>query len=219
MSINPQDHRPPQSMIHPFPTPGPQVQLAYREINLAINGTPEQQKQIGNPALLPLPWEPATCLDPALRHQLWQWLEDVVVWLNREYAWDVAGMIPTCWSCHPHLVHEIAVVADQRRRAGLAMTSDALEEWHRYCLPAFLDRMRTRLKSHCDDDHASWPGRSRHNQHTSDHDTKARQDSYASDLDALPARNRGRDQPPAPRLGLVDPETGEMKQEIDDDSP
>lgn len=54
--------------------------------------------------------------------------EDVVIWLNREYTWDASGLIPSCWPLHPHLVHELAVLADQRRRAGLAMTSDALEE-------------------------------------------------------------------------------------------
>jgi hypothetical protein len=213
-----QAQRTAQAMIHPFPTPGRQVQLAYRDLNLAINGTPDQKEQIGNPALLPRPWAPATCLDAELRLPLWQWLEAVVAWLNHEYTWDVAGMIPTCWPSHPHLVHEVAVVADQRRRAGLALTSDALEEWHRYCLPAFVDRMRSRLKAHCEDEHVAWPGRSRHNQHTSQHDLKRRQDTYTTDLHALPNHNG---QPPAqpvqraPRLGLVDLETGEV-QEIHD---
>ena len=205
--------RRPQPIIQPFPAPGRQVQLAYRELALAVNGTEEQQRQIGNPALLPRPWEPATCLDPELRHQLWQWLEDVVVWLNREYTWDVAGMIPSCWPEHPHLVHEVAVVADQRRRAGVANTSDALEEWHRYCLPAFADRMRARLKSHCDDIHANWPGRSRHNQHTSRRDVEAREDIYAADVDALPSRRRRptEQQPPPVRLAVVDLDTGEIE--------
>jgi len=219
VTTRPQAHRPPQPMIYPFPAPMAQVQLAYRELNLAINGTEEQQKQIGNPALLPRPWEPATCLDPELRHQLWQWLEDVVIWLNREYSWDVVGMIPTCWPDHPHLVHELAVVADQRRRAGLANTSDALEEWHRYCLPAFLDRMRTRLKSHCDDGHARWPGRSRHNEHTSERDSAAREGTYVSDVDALPAHRRGHEPetPPKKRFAVVDRETGEIRQEFNDE--
>jgi hypothetical protein len=39
---------------------------------------------------------------------------------------DVADVIPLCWPQHPHLVHEIAVLADQRRRAGPGLTSDAL---------------------------------------------------------------------------------------------
>ena len=200
-----------QAMIHPFPTPGRQVQLAYRDLNLATNGNDDQKQQIGNPALLPRPWEPAACRDPNLRAQIWQWLENVVVWLNRDYTWDVAAMIPACWPSHPHLVHEIAVVADQRRRAGLALTSDAMEEWHRYCLPAFTDRLRARLKAHCEDDHAAWPGRSRHSQHLSQRDLDRRENSFAGDLNAL--------QPPAvrqraPRLGLIDLETGEV-QEID----
>ncbi|NHA01229.1 hypothetical protein G5V59_18940 [Nocardioides sp. W3-2-3] len=38
------------------------------------------------------------------------------------------------------------------------MTSDALEEWHRYCLTAFTDRMRNRLRAHCDDEHKSLAG-------------------------------------------------------------
>ena len=66
------------------------------------------------------------------------WLDDVVIWLNHEYVWDVVAMIPACWPKHPHLVHEIAVLADLRRRAGHALTGDALEEWHRYALPLSL---------------------------------------------------------------------------------
>jgi len=54
--------------------------------------------------------------------------EDVVTWLNREYVWDVGAVIPGCWPQHPHLVHEIAVLADQRRRAGASLTSDTIEE-------------------------------------------------------------------------------------------
>jgi hypothetical protein len=200
-----------QAMILSFPTPGRQVQLAYRDLNLAMNGNPDQKKQVGNPALLPRPWEPATCREAGLRAEVWAWLEDVVAWLNHEYTWDAGAMVPTCWPHHPHLVHEIAVVADQRRRAGLAVTSDALEEWHRYGLTAFIDRMRTRLKAHCEDDHVPWPGRSRHSQHTSQRDTEQRKQAYVADVRTL--------QPPgpprAPRLGLVDLDTGEV-QELDD---
>ena len=32
--------------------------------------------------------------------------------------WDASTVIPSCWPHHPHLVHEIAVLADQRRKAG-----------------------------------------------------------------------------------------------------
>jgi hypothetical protein len=63
--------------------------------------------------------------------EVWSWLEAVVTWLNHEYVWDVADVIPPCWPQHPHLVDEIAVLADQRRRAGQAHTSDPLEDWQR----------------------------------------------------------------------------------------
>lgn len=217
MTTNPEPRRIAAAMIQPFPTPGRQVQLAYRELHLAVNGTDEQRRQIGNPALLPRPWDPATCLDPDLRHQTWQWLDDVVVWLNREYTWDVAGMIPTCWPDHPHLVHEIAVVADQRRRAGLATTSDAIEEWHRYCLPSFLDRIRARLRSHCEEAHANWPGRSRHSQHTSEPEARRRQDTYVSDIDTVSNPRSNPQRPPTKRLAVVDRDTGEIRQEFDAD--
>lgn len=134
-----------------------------------------------------------------------------MIWLNREYTWDVTALIPNCWPLHPHLVHEIAVLADQRRRAGLAMTSDALEEWHRYCMPAFSDRMRNRLRAHCDDEHKRWPGRPRHNEHIAETNTQRREDAYALDVDALPASQRTHEQQEhPPRLGLVDLDTGEI---------
>jgi hypothetical protein len=123
------------------------VALAYRELDLAASGGPDQVRALGNAQLLPRPWEPATCRTPQLRQQLRSWLEAVVDWLITEYVWEVADTIPGCWPQHPHLVHEIAVLADQRRRAGHAFTSDALEEWHRSSLPAFTERMKHGLRS------------------------------------------------------------------------
>jgi len=93
-------------------------------------------------------------------------LDGVVIWLNHDYTWDPDAMIPPCWPQHPHLVHEIAALADQRRRAGLALDSNALEEWHRYSVPTFTERMKSRLKAHCEQDHQPWPGRGRHTKHT-----------------------------------------------------
>ena len=214
MRIDPQARRAaPAPMVLPFPIPGELVRLAYRELHIAINGTEAEQKALGNHALLPRPWEPATCLDPEMRHQLWQWLEHVVIWLNHEYTWDVTGLIPRCWPQHPHLVHEIAVLADQRRRAGLAKTSDALEEWHRYSLPAFTDRMRQRIRAHCDDEHTGWPSRPRHNEHTAETAAQHREDAYAFDVDALPTSAHTHDHREvsgSPRLGVVDLDTGEI---------
>ena len=212
----------PPPMILAFPVPGALVRLAYLELHTAINGTEQQQKDLGNHALLPRPWEPATCLHPGLRRDLWQWLEQVVIWLNHEYTWEVAGLVPRCWPMHPHLVHEIAVLADQRRRSGLAKTSDALEEWHRYSLPAFVDRMRNRFGAHCDDEHQRWPGLPRHNEHIADTNTGQRANAYTRDVDALLANRRSpNDREPvgAPRLGLVDLDTGEVRDDHLDSGP
>jgi hypothetical protein len=111
----------------PFPAPGQLVALAYRELDLAANGSAEQIGALWATCGCCLGPGTATCRTPQLREQLWAWLEAVTAWLVSEYVWDVADAIPACWPEHPHLVHELAVVADQRRRAGHAFTSDALE--------------------------------------------------------------------------------------------
>ena len=153
----------------PFPLPdGPELRAAYWDLHLAAHGDDETKARIGDPSLLPRPWDPPTCRKRQLRTELWEWLDEVVNWFNSEYVWDpTAGMIPPCWPQHPHLVHEIAVLADQRRRAGIDTSSNSLEEWHRYTVPAFLDRLRQRVRSHCDEHHQPWPARARHISHVS----------------------------------------------------
>lgn len=140
-----------------------------------------------------------------------------MVWVNHEYVWDVAGMIPACWPHHPHLVHEIAVLADLRRRAGHALTGDALEEWHRYALPAFTERMRHRIKAHCDDkDHQPWPAQGRHTRHLAHDATTDRARVFRRDVATLERTLEPPPPPPSgPRLQLVDGtcvdvETGEV---------
>ncbi|UPK75313.1 hypothetical protein MU582_01355 [Nocardioidaceae bacterium SCSIO 66511] len=123
-----------------------------------------------------------------------------MTWLNHEYTWDAADTIPTCWPKHPHIINEIAVVADQRRRAHLDPASNTLEEWHRYCLPAFIDRMRGRLKAHCDHDHTRWPGRGRHSEYTSDNEAERRQVMFAADAAALNQGPTPQSSRPGPRL-------------------
>ena len=153
---------------------------------------------------------------PSFDEQLWEWLDRVVAWLNREYVWDVAGMIPACWPKHPHLVHEIAVLADLRRRAGHALTSDAMEEWHRYALPAFTERMRQRMKAHCEDkDHQPWPAQGRHTRHLTPNSAAARDQVFQADVATLAKTLQP--PPPLPRAQLhlvdgvrVDPDTGEV---------
>jgi hypothetical protein len=122
-------------LVQPFPVPRQLVTLAYRELDRVATGSPEQICALGDARLLPRPWEPASCCTPQLRQQLWLWLDAVVEWLVTEYVWEATDTIPACWPQHPHLVHEIAVLADQHRRAGHAFTSDALEEWHATACP------------------------------------------------------------------------------------
>lgn len=226
----PAPSRVPRAMISAFPRAGRRVEHAYAELDLAAGGgTQQQQSALGDPRLLARPWDPATCVDPPLRGEIWQWLEQVVTWLNHEYAWDADAMIPSCWPRHPHLVHELAVIADLRRRAGLALTADALEEWHRYALPASTDRMRQRLRQHCQDGgHQAWPGLGRHTRHVADEPGNGRVATYLSDIGALvcppmsPAGGANGDGPvrvpgASIRLGLhvvtgmgVDLDTGEL---------
>ena len=188
-------------MVAAFPGPGRLVTHAYRELQIAATGTKEQLKALGDINTLPRPWEPGTCTNSDLRLELWQWLEAVVTWLNSQYVWDVATMIPSCWPQHPHLVHEIAVLADQRRRAGTALSSDALEEWHRYALPAFTERMRQRVKAHCEEGHQPWPAKGRYTRHTAEAAVENRHQVYRDDTAVpltAPSPSAG------PRLHIVD---------------
>lgn len=202
-------------LARPFPRPGPGLRQAYRELEMAMSGSPEQVKALGDLESLPRPWDPPSITQPQLRREVWRWLEDVVTWLNIEYTWDVATMIPECWPKHPHIVHEVAVIADLRRSAGLAFSSAALEEWHRYALPAFTERMRSRIKTGCDTGHQEWPARSRFHRHTAERAKNARDSAYLADertvkpppSTSATTRLRVVDEPvPA----NVDPHTGEI---------
>jgi hypothetical protein len=52
-------------LVQPFPAPGQLVALAYRELDRAATGTPEQIRALGDARLLPRPWEPAELPHPA----------------------------------------------------------------------------------------------------------------------------------------------------------
>ncbi|WP_256791961.1 hypothetical protein [Terrabacter sp. Ter38] len=199
-------------MVRPFPEPGRALRHCYRELHIAANGTAEQRKALGDLRMLPRPWDPSSIREPQLRRELWTWLDLVVSWLNAEYVWDVVGIIPPCWPRHPHLVHEIAVLADQRRSAGLGFNSDALEEWHRYALPAFTERGRTRLKDHCEEGHSDWPARARYSRHGADPAVQQRDTVFAHD-EAL-MKPRGRDASESLRLHLID--TGNLNPDVVD---
>lgn len=208
MTTTPDPHHETAPLVQPFPPAGPLMRLALRELDIAENGTEAQSRPLGDPRLLPRPWDPATCQTPQLRQELWTWLDAVVTWINTEYVWDVAGTIPSCWPHHPHLVHEIAVLADQRRAATAAYTSDALENWHRYTLPAFTDRMKARTKNHCDEGHHTSPAKGRHARHLARNSRHDRAAAFSSDARTIEQTELW---PQIPRLGVVDLNTGEIK--------
>ena len=111
---------PPAWLVAAFPEPGRILGEAFRELELGVSGTDAEKEALRRAEPVARPWDPPTCTHPPLRKELWDWLEKVVVWLNAEYVWDVSAAIPACWPRHPDLVHEIAVLADKRRRAGAA---------------------------------------------------------------------------------------------------
>ncbi len=194
-------------LAQPFPLPHtPKLTAAYDDLHAAASG---DTNRIGDPAKLARPWDPPSCRDPALREELWVWLDKVVDWFNTEYVWDHTGgaIIPACWPLHPHLVHEIASLADQRRRAGIDLTSNSLEEWHRYTVPDFTERLKTRTRTLCDEEHKPWPARSRHNRDTSTAAKQARQAAFAADLATINPQplSLGR-----PRLRVVDVDGNEI---------
>lgn len=199
----------PRLLVRPFPLPGRLVALAYRELDLAAAGTEEQRAALGDISKLPRPWDVASCTTAMLRVELWSWLDAVVTWFNHEYVFDPVDIIPACWPKHAHLVHEIAVLADQRRRAGHSITSDALEEWHRYGMPAFLERMRRRVADHCASGHpAVWPSAGRYSRHLQDEESTDRLRTFASDAASVASgypTSTG-----FPHLRVVDETTGEV---------
>lgn len=148
-----------------FPQPGRLIRHAFGQLRVAQFGTEEEKaEQLGdiNPADLPRPWDPPTC-PVALRKHVWAWLDRVAAWINHEYVWQADRVIPSCWPAHPHIARDLAVVASLRYNAGFAFQPDTLEDWHRYALPAFLDRMATRLGPNAcpPGKHTDWPSSGR----------------------------------------------------------
>ena len=170
-------------IVAPFPTPGGRVINAFKEMEQLASGSTAHRTALNNGKGLPRPWSPATCKDRALREELFEWLDEVVMWLNQQYTWDTAMMIPPCWLWHPHIVNEVAVVAARRRVAEDGYVTEALEIWHHQDLPEFFERMRTRLGHACDDgEHAPWPGNPRYRSYIGAESRAQRTDRVASDL-------------------------------------
>jgi len=192
----------------PFPEPGRLVQATYRELWIVEFGTEEDRAGLGRVETLGRPWDPPSCA-LAVRQQVWAWLDEVAAWVNHEYGWNLDRLIPPCWPGHPHIAHELAVLADQRRTAGRAFGSDQLEDWHRYSLPLFLDRLVARLGNRCVNTHDEWPASARHRAFTSDVNRRERTAWFADDVITIrpPVKAGAGDHA---RLALVDLSTGEV---------
>ena len=170
------------SIVQPFPTPGPQIREALAILDIVVGGDPETIAMLGDLEDLPRPWDPSTC--PArLRLQIWSWCAQVASWINSQYIWRPAAMIPACWPAHTHLAIELPALACQRLAAQEAFDVSALEEWQRYTLPTFLDRMNGRLgESGCKDGrHVDWPGAARHVTHVREDEARRRLDWFLDD--------------------------------------
>lgn len=138
----------------------------------------DRDKRVDDLAQLPRPWIPGSC-DPELRQHLYAWLDDVARWLNDQYSWQPQTMVPACWPRHPHLAHELAVLAMLRHQGEQETNPAALNEWHRYSRPLFVERMLAQLDEGCRTRHTTWPGRSRFTDYCTAHGDRS--DIYVAD--------------------------------------
>jgi hypothetical protein len=150
----------------PFPMPPPLIVGLLDELRLAAERPPESKEELRWLADMPRPWDPPSC-PPSLHESLWRWFDEVAAWINEEHTWRVDRLIPICWKQHPHIAHELATVACLRFNAVYAVTPDVLEDWYKYTLPLFLDRIAQRIGSGgCPPErHQPCPGAARHDRH------------------------------------------------------
>jgi hypothetical protein len=177
-----------------FPSPPPSVVRVLHQHQVVRRGDADEIAAEGNLTELPNPWAPATC-DDDLRAAIWDWCDAVAEWVNHEYAWRPAQLIPPCWPHHPHIAHELPVLAVLRLAAESSTGPELLEEWHRHTLPGFFDRMLNRLgESGCrTGKHLDWPARSRHASCNSEEAVDDRQTVFYADTNPptlLEARRR-----------------------------
>lgn len=147
----------------PFPAP-PMSVLAALDLLHGVHGQEGKQAFPASAvAELERPWEPASCT-AELAEAVWSWCDDVVLWLNHEFAWRPAQLIPACWQNHPHIARELPVLAVLRWEAEASASPEQTEEWNRYAFPAFSDRLTERLgEGTCRTGrHQAWPAQSRY---------------------------------------------------------
>lgn len=193
----------------PLPRPPHLVVDALARLRLATSGSDVQKAEAGPVHTLPRPWVPSSC-PTRLRYAVWTWLDHVAAWYNHQYAWRPDVAIPACWPAHPHLAHELAVLAFLRLEAESATSPGALEEWHRHSRPMFVSRMRDQLGPQaCTKNHIAWPSASAWHEFTGRSSYEQRQKRFT--LDRAPRspdegkRGAGYEQALPP---WVDPVTG-----------
>jgi hypothetical protein len=150
-------------IVLPFPPPPLVVLYALELLEDKRRRDRGGAARAGAVADLERPWEPASC-SGELGATVWSWCDDVVAWINHEYAWRPAQMIPACWPRHPHIARELPVLAVLRWTAENAAGPELVEEWNRYAFPLFCDRMAQRLgETTCrTGKHQDWPAESRY---------------------------------------------------------
>lgn len=165
-----------------FPPAPAQVRQALTALAIVRGGDLDPIAELGDTRDLPRPWDPATCPGD-LRQQVWLWCDDVAGWLNRDYTWRPATLIPLCWPRHLHIANELPVLACSRAAADDSAGPELLEEWHRHHLPLFLDRVASRLgESTCrTGKHQEWPAAARYDASTTPEATTARHDLIHTD--------------------------------------
>ena len=173
-------------MVQPFPEPGKSIKTAMEQLQHATIEPPADEAALRELAQMPRPWAPGSCTGQ-MRAELWTWLDRVAMWVNEEHLWSVSRPgIPECWPAHPHIVHDLAVLACSRYYTSFAVTPAVLEDWHRYGLPGFLERLRDRLGDGCQPGkHQPRPRQERDETHAAAPVRAGRKQRYQDDVDKV----------------------------------
>lgn len=160
--VNATMNRRDNEILTPFPSPPGSVRKALELLQVVRRGDPDEMAEYGDLSNLPRPWNPSSCPHD-LRSAVWGWCDAVAEWINHEYAWRPTQMIPLCWPRHAHIARELPILAFQRWSADESTDYEAADDWHRYALPTFLERMQGRLgESTCRAGrHIDWPAENR----------------------------------------------------------
>jgi hypothetical protein len=172
------------AIVDPFPKPPGSIRHALQTLAVLRSGDKDAIANLGDTEDAPRPWDPSNC-DEELREALWKWCDDVVGWINSQYVWRPTMMIPICWPLHPHIAQELPALAMLRHAAQTALVPDLAEEWHRYTLPQFMDRMISRLGDSASTcragKHADWPAANRQQDFTRATSVETRRELFYND--------------------------------------